>query len=62
MLLLTNIDLLYTGSDDLGEIKDAAICIDQNVIEWVGQIVDLPSKYNDAQRKSLRGCIVTPGG
>ena len=60
MLLLIDIDHLYTG-DDLGEIEDAAICINQNAIEWVGQTAHVPATYTDTERISLRGCIVTPG-
>ncbi|KAK9829296.1 hypothetical protein WJX72_005009 [[Myrmecia] bisecta] len=61
-LLLQNIKTLATFNKDLGEIKDAAIYVERNVIQWVGRTADLPPKYQDADLVLCgKDRIVIPG-
>jgi 8-oxoguanine deaminase len=61
-LLLKNISYLYTGNDELGEMKDAAIAIKGNVIEWVGPTSAIPPEHATADKTvDLKGCVVLPG-
>jgi hypothetical protein len=61
-LLLRDISTLATQNDDLGEIKDAAVFVRANVIEWVGPQADLPADKQTADQViSLKGCVAIPG-
>ena len=59
MLLVRNIDTLYTNDTDLGDIQDGAIFVRDNVIEQIGKTSELPASADrviDARRK-----FVLPG-
>ena len=61
-LLLRDISNLATQNDALGEIKDAAVFVRANVIEWVGLTADLPEDKQTADQViSLKGCVAIPG-
>jgi hypothetical protein len=62
-LLIVHISYLATMSEQLGEIKDAAISVKDNVIEWVGPMSELPlSLFASADRViSAQGHIIIPG-
>ncbi|KAK9845199.1 hypothetical protein WJX84_001132 [Apatococcus fuscideae] len=61
-LLLRNVGLLVTLNSDLGTIRDAAVCIENNRICWVGRDAELPEKYAAVGNvKSLPDRIVIPG-
>jgi predicted amidohydrolase YtcJ len=61
-MLLQHIDHLWTADDTLGEIADAAVVVQDNVIVWVGDSCDIPDQYlTDTQQIDLSGHIVTPG-
>src|SRR6185369_215361 len=50
------------GPDGYGEIRDAAIGIQEGHIVWIGPEADLPDTAEDAQDEvSLNGAWVTPG-
>lgn len=44
-----------------GLVEDAAIVVSDGVIEHVGPETSLPANYNNAQKTSLEGRLVTPG-
>ena len=61
-LVLQDIATLGTFNKELGELKDAAIYVKGNVIEWVGKSADLPSAYETADTVvSLSEHVVIPG-
>ena len=55
-LLVKNIDTLYTNDTDLGDIKDGAIFVRDNVIEQIGLMSELSTTADrviDAQGKFI---------
>ena len=61
-LNVQDIGTLATFNEALGELKDAAIFVEENVIRWVGSAADLPSEYAKADREvSLANRVVVPG-
>ena len=57
-----DIDTLATFNKNLEEIKDAAIFVKGNVIEWVGKTADLPKQYSSADKTlSMKNRVVIPG-
>ena len=60
-LLLRHIRKLATFTDQ-GEIDDAAIFIDANVIAWIGRDTDLPPEFASAdEAMDLSHHVVIPG-
>jgi len=54
--------VLATMNKDLGEIKDAAVYVKGNVIQWVGKTTEVtPEMLQADQVISLKGCVATPG-
>ncbi|TPX37697.1 hypothetical protein SmJEL517_g00736 [Synchytrium microbalum] len=55
-----HIAALYTGETD---IKDAAIVVNNNAIEWVGDDSKLPSSFLSATSKTVdcKGLVIIPG-
>lgn len=60
-VVYADIFALETLSDEIGEVRDAAIAVEGNVIAWVGKTSDLPDKYASARRVSLENQVVIPG-
>ena len=61
-ILLKNIQLLSTHSADLGEISDAAVYVEGNVIKWVGPTADLPASSQTADLVlDMKHRVVMPG-
>ena len=60
--LYRDISYLATFSSELGDIKNAAIYVKGNVIEWVGEAAALPAEYADADEVvSCKDRVVIPG-
>ena len=61
-LLVKDISNLATLDEKIGELKDAAIYVEGNIIAWVGQTAELPDKFKSAdQVVSLADRTVAPG-
>ena len=61
-LLVRDIQLLATLDTELGDICDAAIYIEGNVIKWVGASAQLTQLHNNAEEIiSLSSRVVIPG-
>lgn len=61
-LLLKDIGKLATLNAQLGDIDDAAVYIQGNVIAWVGKTADIPVAYREADTVlSLPDRVITPG-
>ncbi|DBA92272.1 TPA: hypothetical protein ACH3X2_003705 [Trebouxia sp. C0005] len=61
-LLVRNIQLLATLDTELGDISDAAIYIEGNVIKWVGASAQLTQMHKNANEIiSLSSRVVIPG-
>ena len=61
-ILLKHIQLLATHNADLGEISDAAVYVEGNVIKWVGVTADLPSSSQTADLVlDMKHRVVMPG-
>ena len=61
-LLVRDIQLLATLDTELGDICDAAIYIEGNVIKWVGASAQLTQLQNNADEIiSLSSRVVIPG-
>lgn len=61
-LLVRDIQLLATLDSTLGDIRDAAIYIEGNVIQWVGASNDLTEAHTKADEViSLPSRVVIPG-
>ena len=61
-LLVRDIQLLATLDSTLGDIRDAAIYIEGNVIQWVGASKDLTEAHTKADEViSLPSRVVIPG-
>lgn len=60
--LIKDIQLLATLDADLGDVSDAAIFIEGNVIKWVGSARNVPQEYSRADNTiSLPNRVVIPG-
>ena len=60
--LLKDIQLLATLDSSLGDISDAAIFVDGNVIKWVGPTQDVPKDFASASEViCLPDRVVIPG-
>ena len=60
--LWKDITYLATFSEELGDIRDAAIFVRGNAIEWVGEASAIPSQYKAADVVvSGRDRVVIPG-
>lgn len=61
-LLVRDIQVLATLDPELGDIRDAAIYVEGNVIRWVGASGDVPKDYSTADETvSLPDRVVIPG-
>lgn len=60
-VVYSDIFALETLSEELGEIRDAAIVVEGNVIAWVGETSAVPEKYASARRVSMENQVVIPG-
>ena len=61
-LLVRDIQLLATLDTELGDIRDAAIYIEGNVIKWVGASTQLTQLHQNAEETiSLSNRVVIPG-
>lgn len=61
-LLLKHIKHLATMNKELGEIADAAIYVEANVVRWVGKTSELPAEHAVADTViDGRGLVVLPG-
>lgn len=61
-LLAKHIQKLLTLNKDLGELDDAAIYVQGNVVQWVGATADLPKEYQAADEVlDLSDRVVMPG-
>lgn len=61
-LLLTHISRMLPLHESLGELDDAAIFVDANVIRWAGRTADLPPQYQAADEVlKLSDRVVMPG-
>lgn len=57
-----DIETLATFNEKLGEIKNGAIYVKGNVVEWVGQSDSLPAQYSSADTiMSLPDRVLIPG-
>ncbi|MFZ6844441.1 imidazolonepropionase [Undibacterium sp. RuTC16W] len=52
---------LATMVDGYGEIRDAAIAVEDGKIIWLGKHSDLPDAYQTVQTYDGQGCWLTPG-
>ena len=60
--LIKDIQLLATLDSSLGDISDAAIFVDRNVIKWVGPTQDIPKAYASPNETiCLPDRVVIPG-
>ncbi|GAQ83977.1 Atrazine chlorohydrolase/guanine deaminase [Klebsormidium nitens] len=60
--LYKNIGTLHTLNSTLSEIKDGAIFVKGNVIQWVGKTKDLPAEFSTADDViRLENRVVIPG-
>ena len=60
-LLVRDIQLLATLDTDLGDIRDAAVYAEGNIIKWVGASVDLPKNISADETISLPNRVLIPG-
>ena len=60
-LLVRDIQILATLDTDLGDIRDAAVYVEGNVIKWVGASVDLPKDISADDTISLPNRVLIPG-
>lgn len=60
--VLTDINAATLAPDagDYGLVRDAAIAVSGGLITWVGPVSDLPSEYQQFDRQSYDGRLVTP--
>lgn len=60
-LLVRDIQILATLDPDLGDIKDAAVYVEGNIIKWVGASVDLPKSISADETICLPDRVLIPG-
>lgn len=59
---MQDITVLETLSEEIGQIKDAAVFIKEGVIEWVGTTKDVPKDLSQPDKTiSLADHVVIPG-
>lgn len=60
-VLYTNIAVLATMTEAIGDIEDAYIITNGPAVEAVGRMADLPPVAADVRRVDLSGRVVVPG-
>lgn len=61
-LLLKHIYYLCTQDVTIGDLRDAAVRVESNVVTWVGRTQDLPAELQAADTVlELRDSVVIPG-
>ncbi len=61
LTVFTNITVAtMQGTTPYGLLTDAALVIDNGLIDWIGKQADLPAKYSDIERNNLKGRLITP--
>ncbi|KAL3149755.1 hypothetical protein ABBQ38_013581 [Trebouxia sp. C0009 RCD-2024] len=60
-LLVRDLQILATLDTKLGDIRDAAVYVEGNVIKWVGASVDIPTDVHADKTISLPNRVLTPG-
>jgi len=61
-MLVRDIQILATLDPELGDIRNAAIHVQGNVIKWVGASCDIPKTYATADETiSLPDRVLIPG-
>lgn len=61
-LLVRDVQILATLDPELGDIRDAAIYVEGNVIVWVGTSNNIPKEYAKADETlSLPDRVLIPG-
>lgn len=60
-VLYTNIAVLATMTEAVGDLKDAYILTNGPAVEAVGRMADLPPVGADVRRVDLSGRVVVPG-
>ena len=60
-LLIRDIQILATLDAGLGDIRDAAIYVEGNVIKWVGASADIPKEMKADETIGLPDRVLIPG-
>ena len=60
-LLIKSVQILATLDTDLGDIRDAAVYVEGNVIKWVGASSDIPKGISADETISLPNRVLIPG-
>ncbi|APG48893.1 imidazolonepropionase [Phaeobacter porticola] len=60
--LICNAKLATMNGNDTpyGQINEGAVAICNGLVDWVGPMSDLPTRYTNCARKSLNGRLITP--
>lgn len=60
-LLVRDIQVLATLDPELGDINDAAVYVEGNIIKWVGASADLPKSISADETICLPDRVLSPG-
>ena len=60
-LLIRDIQVLATFGDELGDIADAAVYVEGNIIKWVGASADIPKDISADETITLPNRVLIPG-